>query len=929
MAQGLVVLLAALVLGGIARADLASGRDKLLHGDYAAARQELEQVGGSARGEAAVLLIKLDLRTGNYAGAARRARALARGGTRRIRAEAEALQAEVALITGRYQEACKQLEGLTAREPRFLRARYLLGRCYRSTGQADRARAVFEWFFAEYNGGRLSLEHAEQAMYLALAARYTGSFEDANDAFREAVSLDPNLLEANIEWGHLFLEKYSASYAEQSFDEVLKIDSSHPDAHAGMAQAKIEQSYAVAAARDHLAHALAANPNHPESLLLQASLEIDANRWEQARATLKRVLAVNPNHLEALALIATIYWLRDDMAAYEKQRKLVFAINPRFAGFYHIVARSAVREHRYDEAIELEQQAVAVDPDFFLAMQEIGTGLLRLGKDDEGVQWLRRAWSGDEFNVRTYNLLDLFEEVIPKEYVFVTSKNFRIRYHKTERPLLARYVEPLLETAYADMVKRYRYTPKRPTTIELFQNPDHYSVRTVGLPNLGALGVCFGRVITAMSPANGNMNWAMVLWHELSHVFAIQISKSRVPRWFTEGLAEYETVIARPEWRRENDADVWEALQSGTLPSVLELNHDFLRPNMEQVVVAYHTSSLVIQFISERWGFPALLQGLHLYGKGMDTAAVIKGITQLEPAQFDAEFRKHLRVRFAAYKGTFRLPTSGFDDVAALERAAQSAPNDAAAQARYALGAFYAGDADAAAKAAATVLRLEPKNYIAIYISAELALRMRDQATAKRLYGQLIAAGGDGYEPRLRLGFLAAEAADVDEARKQLARAKQLDPERSEPYIILAELYEKRGQHRDALAEYEQYVVLEQMQPAPVMHLTREYAKAGMWDKVRKYGEMALNINPNSADLLLDLGRAYLETGAPRRSLHAYGSALLTSPKPRRPALAHLGQARAYLALKDRSRAAAALAAALKLEPGNQDAQQLRSQVGK
>ena len=43
------------------------------------------------------------------------------------------------------------------------------------------------------------------------------------------------------------------------------------------------------------------------------------------------------------------------------------------------------------------------------------------------------------------------------------------------------------------------------------------------------------------------------------------VSNSRVPRWFTEGLSEYETVLARPEWRRENDADVHAAMADGVL----------------------------------------------------------------------------------------------------------------------------------------------------------------------------------------------------------------------------------------------------------------------------------------------------------------------------------------------------------------------------
>jgi hypothetical protein len=154
------------------------------------------------------------------------------------------------------------------------------------------------------------------------------------------------------------------------------------------------------------------------------------------------------------------------------------------------------------------------------------------------------------------------------------------------------------------MAKRYGFTPKIPVTVELYQDSDHYSVRTVGLPNLGALGVCFGQVITAMSPSNGDINWGMVLWHELGHVFAIQLSNSRVPRWFTEGLSEYETLIADPSWRRENDADIYGAVLAGTLPSVATINYEFVQPDGQKVVVAYYLSSVMIEYIARPTASP-------------------------------------------------------------------------------------------------------------------------------------------------------------------------------------------------------------------------------------------------------------------------------------------------------------------------------------
>src|SRR5262249_51502662 len=163
---------------------------------------------------------------------------------------------------------------------------------------------------------------------------------------------------------------------------------------------------------------------------------------------------------------------------------------------------------------------------------------------------------------------------------------------------------------------------KTPITVELYTDETDYSVRTVGLPNLGALGVCFGQVITAMSPSNGDINWGMVLWHETAHVFAIQLSNSRVPRWFTEGLSEYETLRHRPDWRRENDADLYGAVAEGTLPSIGELNYQFMSPDPNAVVVAYYQAAVTIEWLADTYGFDKIVDALKLYGQGKESPEV-------------------------------------------------------------------------------------------------------------------------------------------------------------------------------------------------------------------------------------------------------------------------------------------------------------------
>jgi len=911
----------ALVCAGAAPAlaDLQSGRDKFVHGDYDGARADLERVRGADRNRAKLLLVRLDMRLGRWAQAAKGARSLLRARPP-VANDARAALAEIQFTTGDDKGARKTLDALLAKDAFHLRGRLVQGRLLLSQGKHDQAEKVFESFIRDHYDDKLTLDDARHAMYLALATRYLRSIEDANDAFREAVQLDPQLLEANIEWGKLFLSNYSAANAEQSFDDVLKIDAKHPDAHAGMARVAITDRYDVAAARHHVEQALATNPQHTGALLVRAEIEINSNDYDAAKATLGQVFAVDAGHLEALALLATTHWLRDETPEYEKVKRKVMALNPRYDDLYHIIARSAEREHRYQEAIALEEQAVALDPRAFVSMAAIGTGYLRLGEEKKGVEWLLRAWEGDQYNARTKNILDLFEQVIPRQYVFGKSRHFRVRYHKDEQPLLERYVEPLMETAYGDMVKRYGFTPAGPLTVELYRDPDHYSVRTVGLPNLGALGVCFGKVITSMSPSGGNINWAQVLWHELGHVFAIQMSRSRVPRWYTEGLSEYETVIARPEWRRENDGDLYDALVGGTLPSVADLNQAFTSTSMQGVLVAYHLSSVVIEYIATTHGFKKVVRGLELYGKGYDTPRVIESITGMKVPAFDAAFRVWLRKRLSAYATGFRLPAATGLDRAKLEAAAKSAPRDANAQAQLALARYYEGDAAGVGRAAKAALAIDADNKLALLLMGELALAERDADGAERNFTRLIAVGGDGYDAREKLGVIALQKKDVAAAENHFNRAKTFDPERSYPYEALAELFEKNGRHDDSLRELAEYARIEQMQYAPLATLVKANAARSDWKAVRRYGERAVEVNPFDANMLVTLGEAYLQTKAASKALFAFDSALLARPRLKRPAEAHAGRARALLALGDKRKARAAVKEALRLEPKNESA---------
>ncbi|HZS39267.1 MAG TPA: tetratricopeptide repeat protein [Polyangia bacterium] len=788
------------------------------------------------------------------------------------KSDADASKGASLRASGKYAEARALLENATAKDPRALKARLELGLIYRLTGERDLERAIWNRFYDEYDAGTLDKKSARDLTYVALAARYLGGWQDANDTFRDAVDADPKGpagARANVEWAALFLEKYDAGHAEACLADALKILPDDADAHALMARVKLEQGYDVAGAEHELHAALQKNPRHTGALAIKAELLADNEEYPAALAACAEIEKINPEDQRARELAAAVKLLREDVRGFEAERDRVLKVNPRASSFFHGVAEILVKEHRYVEANTLELEAIKLDPKNFVAQAALGTNLLRLGDDAGGLAALQRAWDGDPYNVRTYNLLNLFEKVIPKAYTLIDGKPFRFRVVTKERPILERYVRTMLAREYGELVKRYGFQPEQPLTIELFDNPEHYAVRTVGLPGLDALGVTFGHVVTALSPSLGKFNWGMTLWHEVGHIFSIQLSRYRVPRWFTEGLSEYETARERPEWTRRTHAELYRALAENKLLSVAELNSAFVRAkDVAHMVIAYHQAAETVSFLIRRWGFDKVPPALRQFAAGKDTPEVIRAMTGLDVKAFDSAFRADLAQRLKVYEGTFFVRNSDFSDVEALKEQIAKHPDDLRATGLYALALVHAHQGAEAQKLIDEALKTGDAQLKAevVLAAATLALQRKDRAAAKFFFLGLTR-NHDGYDARFGLGQIAAAEGDMPEAEKQLALAKKLDPDRAEPYLELAKLYLKTRED-DALKELEAAALLDCMDPGPPKLLVEKHAAKGRWQKVVELAPLALFTDPFDVAVHTRLARAYVELGRREDAIH-------------------------------------------------------------
>ncbi len=895
--------------------DLGNAQAALARGDYAPAEVALRTL--SAAGSADVFSARLHLaqllcETGRYAQCAQTADSVEAGSP--LHPQALTQRGEALEAVGKLDEA-ESAYRQAAADARAWRASVWLGRLLVSRGRKREATPFFMRVIDAYNQDALGgPDRAASLQYVAMAARALGHLQDANAAFRQAAVADHSRVETQLQWAALFLEKSDRKHAAQSVLDALQHNPHNPTAHVLMARMQLAQTMDFAEADAALDRALAVNPQLTAAFVTRAGMALRNMDLAAADAQLDRALAVNPTDLEALSVRAAVRFLADDSAGLAQAEQAVLARNPHFSQLYSIIADYAEWEHRYPELVAMSRKALLLDPNDTQARATLGLNLLRMGDEREGLAELKRAWEGDHFNVLVFNTLNLYEDAIGPNYERFEAKPFSIRLHKQERVVLEPYLVPLLQRAYADMRTRYAFTPEGPLSIELYAEPQHFSVRTTGLPNVGVQGVCFGKVVTGLSPRGGPYNWGQIVWHELSHVFHLQLSKNHVPRWFTEGLAEYETTTARPEWRREDDYLLWQALRANRLPSLGEMNQAFTHAHKaEDLMAAYYAASQAVAYVVQRFGWDKIRPMLVAWGQGQQTPAVVKGVLGVSLDELDKDFRAYTAERLASYASEFQVDFAAYDDVAAREAAATNAPDDPAAQAALALAYVAHSQWEQALVAARKALAHAPHDTLAHFALARVALEQRDVAKAERCLRGIVDGGADGYVLRLMLSRAALARNDLVSARSELEAAIKLEPERLEAQRGLLEVAERSKDQALGLRAIAAIAALDQHDRVVHETLVAALSQNESWQELVTEAETTLYIDPGNPALHFALGRAYANTGEPKRGLVELDRALqLGYPQP---APLQLARARVLAQLGEHKQAKAALRAAVDADP--------------
>lgn len=569
---------------------------------------------------------------------------------------------DVLVARGRRGEAeAAYTRAIAARGASALAAEASLGILLHDRGLLAEANARFERLVTAYNAGRATT--AQDLIAVGRACRYLGAanpdaFKDALKAFDEAAALDETH-EARLRTGDLFLEKFNGTEARAAFETVLQANRNQPQALLGLARAlDFDGERGVP---ELLASALKTNANLVEARAYRSGLLLALEDFPAARAEAEKALAVNPSSAEALSALAAAQYVSGDLPAFTLTRQRAASLFPKSGDLLVNVAEAAVRNRLYREGEQLAREALVLEPQSWAALASLGQNQLRLGEIDDARKSLERSFEGDPYNVWVKNTLDLMDTF--KNYTVVDAGRFRLFLDKKEAGVLGPPMAALASEAMEKLSARYGFSPAGAIRVEAYPSHADFSVRTVGLAGLGALGVCFGPVVAIDSPQareRGAFNWGSTLWHELAHVVTLGASANRVPRWLTEGISVYEERRARPGWGDDLSLEFLLAYQAGRLLSLRELNNGFVRPTSpDQVSLSYYQASLVVEHLEIRYGIAALRGLLGAYAAGASTEKAFETALARTLDQVDGEFQVALKARLAKPLAGIRLAAAG------------------------------------------------------------------------------------------------------------------------------------------------------------------------------------------------------------------------------------------------------------------------------
>jgi tetratricopeptide (TPR) repeat protein len=761
------------------------------------------------------------------------------------------IQAELAL--GRYPDALDTLEVALKRFPASVRLRWIGHHVYLHNGKPDQAKSLLDEIDDLFR--RASGRYRDPASHVTLGQFLLHRGVDPKmvleRVFDQVTRQYPNFADAYQASGELALEKHDYELAAEVFDKAAKLDPVNPDLCYGLARAYAPSD--APATQKWLDKTLQLNPNHVDSLLLIVDGHIDSERYEEAIQVLDRIERINPHHPLAWSYRAVLAHLANQPDEETQHRSRALASWPQNPQVDSLIGKKLSQKYRFADGAEYQQRALELDSDYLPARIQLSQDLLRLGQEKQGWELADEVYTKDAYNVVAHNLVTLHDNL--SKYATLERDGFLLRMDPHEARIYGPQVLDLLCQAKQHLCPKYEVQIDGPIIVELFAKQQDFAIRTFGLPGgAGFLGVCFGHVITANSPASQGenpTNWQATLWHEFCHVVTLDKTNNKMPRWLSEGISVYEETKANHAWGQSMNPQYRQMILGDDLTPVSQLSGAFLNPASPQhLQFAYFESALVVEYLVDEYGLNTLKRILVDLGAGMPiNESLQRYIGSLEV--LDREFAEYARKRaselapHADWKPFDLLP-----DVSSTLMAAwnDDHPNNIEGLKEYAKQLMAEKQWEAAKRPLEKLLELFPEDISpdnAYRLLASVHRELGETEREAQVLESLAQRDADTVDVYLRLMELASNAKDWPGTIANGERMLAVQPLQPAVYRYLAEAADATGDQRQAIQWYHSLLEMDPLDPAELhFRLARLLYRSGDLASARRHALQSLEEAP-------------------------------------------------------------------------------------
>jgi tetratricopeptide (TPR) repeat protein len=252
----------------------------------------------------------------------------------------------------------------------------MLGRLYLQSGAYDKSIPLLRRVFNEQSG------HPDVAMLLASAEEGAGRTADAIETLKRAIEENPRFFRGHVMLAELNEKQGRWDEAAQAYASAQKVGTRGVDLTTRRAAALINAGQG-GTARDLLVESAAKPDAGALVLYLYAAAQRQAGDLAGAEATARRLRAAAPDDPRGMYVLAQVLEAQGDVGGAERSLRDLLQRDPADAtALNYLGYMFAERGQRLDEAVDLVQRALKIEPENPSFLDSLGWAYFQQGKLD-------------------------------------------------------------------------------------------------------------------------------------------------------------------------------------------------------------------------------------------------------------------------------------------------------------------------------------------------------------------------------------------------------------------------------------------------------------------------------------------------------------------------------------------------------------------